>query len=161
MKMHWFGIFVLVLLGLYACDKQDDLLGDHQVINQPTATRASTQLRSFDNCSYPGDGKPISGIGTKALSPGKYTFTRRLPVGQYRDRHFNVDLVIGGPIVVRSVYMDKRGSFSVYEGCFRLNYGGDWHSFAPYDEADQSKAKIQYEIIVENNATVSWNSLAN
>ena len=86
MKMHWFGIFVLVLLGLYACDKQDDLLGDHQVTNQPTATRASTQLRSFDNCSYPGDGKPISGIGKKALSPGKYTFTRRLPVGQYHDR---------------------------------------------------------------------------
>lgn len=134
---------------------------EKQVTNQPTATRASTQLRSFDNCSYPGDGKPISGIGKKALSPGKYTFTRRLPVGQYHDRHFNVDLVIGGPIVVRSVYMDKRGSFSVYEGCFRLNYGGDWHSFTPYDEADQSKAKIQYEIIVENDATVSWNSLAN
>ena len=51
MKMHWFGIFVLVLLGLYACDKQDDLLGDHQVTNQPTATRASSQLRSFGNCS--------------------------------------------------------------------------------------------------------------
>lgn len=134
---------------------------EKQVTNQPTATRASSQLRSFGNCSYLGDGEPISEIGTQALSSGKGTFPRRLPVGQYHDRHFNVDLVIGGPIVVRSVYMDKRGSFSVYEGCCRLNYGGDWHSFAPYDEVDQSKAKIQYEIIVENNATVSWNSLAN
>lgn len=134
---------------------------EKQVTNQPTATRASSQLRSFGNCSYLGDGEPISGIGIQALSPGKDTFPRRLPVGQYRDRHFNIDLVIGSPIVVRSVYMDKRGSFSVYEGCFRLNYGGDWYSFAPYDEADQSKAKIQYEIIVENDATVSWNSLAN
>jgi len=62
MKMHWFSIFVLVLLGLYACDKQDDLLGDHQVTNQPTATRVSSQLRSFGNCSYLGDGEPISGI---------------------------------------------------------------------------------------------------
>lgn len=118
-------------------------------------------MRSFGNCSYLGDGELISGIGTQALSPGKDTFTRRFPVGKYRDRHFNVDLVIGSPIVVRSVYMDKRGSFSGYEDCCRLNYGGDWNSFAPYDEADQSKAEIQYEIIVENDATVSWNSLAN
>ena len=134
---------------------------EKQVTNQPTATRASSQLRSFCSCLYLGDGEPISGIGTQALSSGKDTFPRRLPVGQYRDRHSNVDLVIGSPIVVRSVYMDKRGSFSGYEDCCRLNYGGDWNSFAPYDEADQSKAEIQYEIIVENDATVSWNSLAN
>ncbi len=35
---------------------------EKQVTNQPTATRASSQLRSFGNCSYPGDGEPISGI---------------------------------------------------------------------------------------------------
>jgi len=35
---------------------------EKQVTKQPTATRASSQLRSFGNCSYPGDGEPISGI---------------------------------------------------------------------------------------------------
>ena len=35
---------------------------EKQVTNQPTATRASSQLRSFGNCSYLGDGEPISGI---------------------------------------------------------------------------------------------------
>lgn len=72
---------------------------EKQVTNQPTATRASSQLRSFGNCSYLGDGEPISEIGTQALSPGKDTFPRRLPVGQYRDRHFNVDLVIGSQLL--------------------------------------------------------------
>lgn len=33
---------------------------EKQVTNQPTATRASSQLRSFGNSSYLGDGEPIS-----------------------------------------------------------------------------------------------------
>ncbi|MBB1543268.1 MAG: hypothetical protein HG456_000670 [candidate division SR1 bacterium] len=36
---------------------------EKQVTNQPTATRASSQLRSLGNCSYRGDGEPISGVG--------------------------------------------------------------------------------------------------
>ena len=33
---------------------------EKQVTNQPTATRVSSQLRSFGNCSYPEDGESIS-----------------------------------------------------------------------------------------------------
>lgn len=35
------------------------------------------------------------------------------------------------------------------------------HGIRLGDKKMESKAKIQYEIIVENDATVSWNSLAN
>lgn len=166
-KLHCLiiAIVAIVSFSLVSCENENiDTPTSVSEVNELNTTQSDeglVQTRSSD-CSYPYGGENLTGFihGQQELSPGKYYHRVKINDAAIpQEKNFSFRVISGGPVITRSVYVSRnwfsgRESYSLYESCQKTD---DIRSFNAYNTADDNYDYIDYEIITEVNADISWN----